>query len=182
MFKTVAESAANVAVFESLLETMLMVSISLIVTVPAVKSLTVRVTESAVPSTAAAAKPKVAPTAAPLTLSTKPEADWMLLNFVAAVVEPVTSMEVTAAALARDKVPVFDEVTTSFSILDRVGAYVAVPDIVMYAVSVPAPPDKTSDEPSVCRPVALKAPSKMSLPDLPVKLSALVVSEWVGLL
>jgi hypothetical protein len=72
----------------------------------------------------------------------------MLLKFVSTVVEPVTSMEVTAAALARDKVPAADDVTTSFSILDRVGAYVPVPDNVMYAVSVPAPPYNASDEPS----------------------------------
>ena len=51
-----------------------------------------------------------------------------------------------------------------------------MPAIATFKVSVPVPPSNESEEPNVCAPVDVKDALNTSLPDVPTKLSAPVVS------
>lgn len=88
-------------------------------------------------------------------------------------VEPSKETEVALAPLAN--------VTATFSTPETlVKLMIAPPDgVVKFKVSMPDPPLIVSLEPRVCAPVEVKAPSKKSLPAVPAKLFAPVVSGQV---
>jgi hypothetical protein len=100
-----------------------------------------------------------------------------MLVILGAVVEPETVIEVTPVAFKSDRVAAALAETVTLSIDDKVGEMIDPLARVALKESAPAPPVKTSEELSVCAPVELRAPSKESAPDLPVKVFALVVSD-----